>query len=228
MKSKKIPVAIATCALSSALLLGCADQAVDAYEPARADAGTGTADDAAAGMTTTHTVSAAVEPDAPYVSDGRRPAREPDVIYVPTPERVVDAMLNLAGVKEGDVLYDLGSGDGRIPIAAAQRFGVRGVGIDINPVRVREANANAEAAGVTDLVTFKEADLFQEDISEASVVTLYLLQSLNVKLRPKLLAELKPGTRIVSHAFDMADQWEPEQTQEIDGTRIFLWTVPER
>lgn len=226
MKSKKIPVAFAICALSSALLVACADQAINAYEPAGADGGTAQADSTAAPVNTTHTVTAAIEPDSPHAA--RAPSREPDVIYVPTPERVVDAMLNLAGVKEGDVLYDLGSGDGRIPIAAAQRFGVRGVGIDINPVRVREANANAESASVTDLVTFKEADLFEEDISEASVVTLYLLQSLNVKLRPKLLAELKPGTRIVSHAFDMADQWAPEQTQEIDGTRIYLWTVPER
>lgn len=225
MTSKKTLLALAICA---PFLLACADQAVNAYEPADGSATSSAAVDDDAAMNTTHTVTAAIGPDSPYAEGAPAPSREPDVIYVPTPEPVVDAMLNLAGVKEGDVLYDLGSGDGRIPIAAAQRFGVRGVGIDINPVRVREANANAETAGVTDLVTFKEADLFEEDISEASVVTLYLLQSLNVKLRPKLLAELKPGTRIVSHAFDMADQWEPEQTQEIDGTRIYLWTVPER
>ncbi|MCD9005116.1 class I SAM-dependent methyltransferase [Luteimonas sp. XNQY3] len=223
MKSKKPLIALAIC---TPFLLACADKAVNAYEPAD-----GSATSAAANkdpLNTTHTVTAEIGPDSPYAEGAPRPSREPDVIYVPTPEPVVDAMLNLAGVKEGDVLYDLGSGDGRIPIAAAQRFGVRAVGIDINPVRVREANANAETAGVTNLVTFKEADLFEEDISEASVVTLYLLQSLNVKLRPKLLAELKPGTRIVSHAFDMADQWTPEQTQEVDGTRIYLWTVPER
>ena len=220
--SKKSLLALAICA---PILLACADQAVNAYEPAGGSAAAVPAD---APVDTTHTVTAAIGEDAAAVSDAPRPAREPDVIYVPTPEPVVDAMLNLAGVRAGDVLYDLGSGDGRIPIAAAQRFGVRAVGIDINPVRVREANANAETAGVTDLVTFKEADLFEEDISEATVVTLYLLQSLNVKLRPKLLAELKPGTRIVSHAFGMADQWAPEQTQEVDGTRIYLWTVPER
>ena len=219
--SKKTLLALALCA---PILLACADQAVNAYEPADGSA----AAPADAPVDTTHTVTGAIGDDAAAVTDAPRPSREPDVIYVPTPEPVVDAMLNLAGVREGDVLYDLGSGDGRIPIAAAQRFGVRGVGIDINPVRVREANANAETAGVTDLVTFKEADLFEEDISEATVVTLYLLQSLNVKLRPKLLAELEPGTRIVSHAFDMADQWAPEQTQEVDGTRIYLWTVPER
>ncbi|MFL6587149.1 MAG: SAM-dependent methyltransferase [Luteimonas sp.] len=223
MKSKKTLIALAIC---TPFLLACADKAVNAYEPADGSATSAAANEDA--MNTTHTVTTAIGPDSPHAESAPRPSREPDVIYVPTPEPVVDAMLNLAGVKEGDVLYDLGSGDGRIPIAAAQRFGVRGVGIDINPVRVREANANAETAGVTNLVTFKEADLFEEDISEASVVTLYLLQSLNVKLRPKLLAELKPGTRIVSHAFDMADQWEPEQTQEVDGTRIYLWTVPER
>jgi len=213
--SKKTLIALAICA---PFLFACSEQAADADAPSNA------VDDASS----VPAVTADVVPGSAHGEGVPPPSREPDVIYVPTPEPVVDAMLNLAGVKEGDVLYDLGSGDGRIPIAAAKRFGVRGVGIDINPVRVREANANAQAAGVTDLVTFKEADLFQEDISDASVVTLYLLQSLNVKLRPKLLAELKPGTRIVSHAFDMADQWEPEKTQEVDGTRIYMWTVPER
>ncbi|MCD9028276.1 class I SAM-dependent methyltransferase [Luteimonas sp. BDR2-5] len=219
MKTSKALIAAAICV---PLLLACADQAVNAYDGEAAAAAP--ADD----LATTPTVTAEIGPDSPFAEGAPAPAREPDVIYVPTPEPVVDAMLNLAKVGEGDVLYDLGSGDGRIPIAAAQRFGVRGVGIDINPVRVREANANAERAGVTDLVTFKEADLFESDISEATVVTLYLLQSLNVKLRPKLLAELQPGTRIVSHAFDMAGHWEPEATETIDGTRIFLWTVPER
>lgn len=161
-------------------------------------------------------------------SDSPFGARTPDVIYVPTPDTVVAAMLELAQVGPGDVLYDLGSGDGRIPIAAARTHGIRAVGIDIDPVRIREANENAQAAGVTDLVTFREADLFESDISEASVVTLYLLQSLNVRLRPKLLAELKPGTRIVSHSFDMADEWEPEQTRRVDNRMIYLWTVPER
>lgn len=153
--------------------------------------------------------------------------REPDVLYVPTPQPVVDAMLKLAGVKRGDVLYDLGSGDGRIPVTAARRYGVRAVGIDINPERIAEANANARTAGVTKLVTFRNEDLFQADIRPATVVTLYLLDSLNEKLRPKLLRDLKPGTRIVSHAFRMGD-WEPERTQEVDGRMIFLWTVPKR
>lgn len=159
-----------------------------------------------------------------------RPAgvRTPDVVYVPTPEAVVQAMLELAAVDGNDVLYDLGSGDGRIPIAAAKQFGTRGVGIDIDPVRVREANANAIAARVTDLVSFRQQDLFESDFSEATVVTLYLLPALNLKLLPKLRAELRPGTRIVSHAFDMGEEWEPEQTREIDSSTIYLWTVPAR
>ena len=153
------------------------------------------------------------------------PKKEPDVIYVPTPQPVVDAMLKLARVKKGDVLYDLGSGDGRIPVTAAKTYGVRALGIDIDPQRIAEAHANAKAAGVTGLVTFRQADLFQQDLREASVVTLYLLPSLNLKLRPKLLSELKPGSRIVSHSFDMAD-WEPEARQDVNGSTIYLWTVP--
>lgn len=153
--------------------------------------------------------------------------KTPDVIYVPTPQHVVDEMLKLAEVKEGDVLYDLGSGDGRIPVTAAKEYGIRAVGIDIDPKRIAEARENARAAGVEDKVTFRNADLFASDISEASVVTLYLLESLNEKLRPKLLAELKPGTRIVSHAFGMGD-WEPEVRKDAQGSQIFLWRVPER
>ncbi len=175
-------------------------------------------------------VSALVEPraeigDVPAADE--LPERTPDVIYVPTPPDVVDAMLELAEVKAGDVLYDLGSGDGRIPIAAAKAHGVRGTGIDIDPQRIREANQNAKEAGVTDLVTFKQEDLFQTDFSDATVVTLYLLDSLNERLRPKLLAELEPGTRIVSHAFRMGD-WEPEQTVNVGPRTIYRWTVPER
>jgi precorrin-6B methylase 2 len=153
--------------------------------------------------------------------------KTPDVVYVPTPQPVVEAMLKLAKVQKGDVLYDLGSGDGRIPITAAREYGIRSVGIDIDPKRVAEAKANVEKAGVGDLVEIRQGDLFEADFSEASVVTLYLLDRLNEKLRPKLLAELKPGSRIVSHAFRMGD-WEPEAEQNIDGSMIYLWTVPER
>lgn len=155
------------------------------------------------------------------------PARTPDVIYVPTPQPVVEAMLEMAGVKKGDVLYDLGSGDGRIPITAAKSHGIRAVGIDIDPQRIAEANANAKQAGVTGLVSFRNEDLFEADFREASVVTLYLLPELNERLRPKLLRELKPGTRIVSHAFAMGD-WEPEAQREVDGRAVYFWTIPRR
>ena len=151
--------------------------------------------------------------------------RQPDVFYVPTPPAVVDAMLQLAHVTASDVVYDLGCGDGRIPIAAAQKYGARGVGIDIDPKRIEEANENAKAAGVTDKVRFLNDDLFTANISEATVVTLYLLPSLNEKLMPKLKKDLKPGTRVVSHAFMMGTEWQPEQKQEVAGRTIYLWTI---
>ena len=150
--------------------------------------------------------------------------RDPDVIYVPTPQEVVDAMLVLANVTAKDFVYDLGSGDGRIPITAAQKYGARGIGIDINPERIKEANENLAKAKVGDKVKFLNADLFETDISQATVVTLYLLPSLNIKLMPKLKA-LKPGTRIVSHSFDMGSEWPPEKTQEVNGRTIYYWTI---
>jgi SAM-dependent methyltransferase len=164
--------------------------------------------------------AAAPEPLSP-------PQRAPDVPYVPTPQAVVDEMLRLAAPKPGDVLYDLGCGDGRIVITAAKQFGVRGVGIDINPVRVGEARQNAKAAGVESQVQFRQQDLFETDLREATVVTLYLLPDVNLKLRPRLLEQLRPGTRVVSHAFDMGD-WKPEQTVNVDGSTVYLWTVPPR
>jgi len=151
----------------------------------------------------------------------------PDVIYVPTPYEVVDEMLKLAGVKKGDVLYDLGSGDGRIPVTAAKKFGIRAVGVDIDPQRIEEAKENAKKNGVAKLVEFRNEDLFRTRIADATVVTLYLLPDLNVKLRPRLLAELKPGTRIVSHQFDMGT-WKPERRVELGGRTIYLWTIPPR
>ncbi len=153
--------------------------------------------------------------------------RTPDVIFVPTPQEVVDAMLDVAKVTKNDVIYDLGSGDGRIPITAAKKFGARGIGIDIDPQRIKEATANAQKEGVTDKVKFLNQDLFTTDISEASVITLYLLPSLNVKLMPKLMKELKPGTRIVSHSFDMGD-WKPERTLDVNGRSVYYWTIPKR
>jgi ribosomal protein L11 methylase PrmA len=171
----------------------------------------------------------AFETNSPYQhlaqAQPRRPAQQPDVIFVPTPHEVVDDMLRLANVRKGDILYDLGSGDGRIAIAAAKKFGVRAVGIDIDPERIREANENARKAGVTNLVEFRQEDLFKADFREASVVTLYLLPDLNVKLRPRLWEELKPGTRIVSHQFDMGT-WKPEKRLESNGRVVYFWTIP--
>jgi SAM-dependent methyltransferase len=154
-----------------------------------------------------------------------RPHREPDVIYVATPQAVVEAMLRMANTQATDVVYDLGCGDGRVVITAAQKFGARGVGIDINPERLREANENARKAGVAGRVKFVEGDLFQTDLREASVVTLYLLTALNLRLRPRLWSQLKPGSRVVSHAFDMRE-WRPDREETVGGRTIFLWTLP--
>jgi len=151
--------------------------------------------------------------------------RSPDVIFVPTPNEVVQKMLELAKVTPNDVVYDLGCGDGRIVITAAQKYGARAVGVDIDPQRISEATANAKAARVTDKVKFIEGDLFETDISEASVVTLYLLTRLNEKLKPKLLKELRPGTRVVSHAFDMGD-WKPDETASVSASSVYLWRIP--
>jgi ubiquinone/menaquinone biosynthesis C-methylase UbiE len=163
-----------------------------------------------------------------------QPKKPLDVPYVPTTEEAVDAMLKLAEVKKGDIVYDLGCGDGRIVIAAAKNFGARGVGIDIDPQRIAEANANAKRAGVEKLVRFEENDLFKADFKEATVVTLFLLSSVNQKLKPKLLAELKPGTRVVSNTFDMGSDWKPEKEYTVPNTdddqflshHLYLWTIP--
>jgi len=152
-----------------------------------------------------------------------------DVIFVPTPQEVVDEMLRLANVTGRDVVYDLGSGDGRIPITAAKNFGARGVGIDICEIRIQEATANLKTAGVGDRVKFLKQDLFTTDISEATVVTMYLLPTLNLRLIPKLNKELKPGTRIVSHAFDMSIDGvvrAPRETRNVNGRTVYMWTTP--
>lgn len=157
--------------------------------------------------------------------------RKPDVIYYPTPPETVAEMLRLAKIKQGDVLYDLGSGDGRIPVAAAKQFGIRAVGIEIDPKLITEAEANARSAGVEELVRFRNEDMFRIDVSEANVVTLYLSEKLNVLLRPKLLRELRPGARIISHDFRMGD-WKPEQTVRVPWGKlyrtVYLWIVPVR
>jgi ribosomal protein L11 methylase PrmA len=155
------------------------------------------------------------------------PTRRPDVIYVPTPEAVVEAMLQVANVGKNDIVYDLGCGDGRIPVTAAKKYGATGVGIDIDPQRIKEAKENVAKNNVGDKVTIVQGDLFEQDLSRATVVTLYLLPSLNVKLMPKLMRELKPGTRIVSHAFDMGD-WKPEKELDVEGRKVYFWTIPKR
>jgi SAM-dependent methyltransferase len=149
-----------------------------------------------------------------------------DVPYVPTQQAVVDRMLDLGKVGKNDVLYDLGCGDGRIVVTAAKR-GARATGIDLNPERIAEAKANAKKARVEDRVSFKVGDLFQADVSPATVVTLYLLPDVNLKLRPRLWKQLKVGTRVVSHDFDMGPEWPPEKTEQVDGATIYLWTITE-
>jgi cyclopropane fatty-acyl-phospholipid synthase-like methyltransferase len=151
--------------------------------------------------------------------------KQPDVRYVPSPDSVVDAMLALAQVTAADVVYDLGSGDGRIPIVAAQRYGAFGVGVELDAKLNREAADNARKAGVTDRVRFLTQDLFEADISQATVVTLFLLPRINQELIPKLRRELRPGTRIVSHQFDMGERWPPEKSQDVNGLMIYLWTI---
>jgi SAM-dependent methyltransferase len=169
---------------------------------------------------------------APPVGGQQKPApgvqktlRAPDVLDQPTPLVAVRAMLDLAKVGPGDVVYDLGSGDGRIVITAARERGARGVGIDIDPVSIWLSTAQAKESGVTGRVEFRHEDLFEARIDDATVVTLYLLPALNVKLRPKLLADLKPGTRIVSYTWDMGD-WLPERVVDVNGYKVYLWTVP--
>jgi cyclopropane fatty-acyl-phospholipid synthase-like methyltransferase len=167
----------------------------------------------------------AVLPVAAQQATTQQPTRRPDIHWVPTPPAVVDAMLKLADVKPTDVVYDLGCGDGVIVATAAQKYGARAVGIDIDPQRVQEATERARKMGVSDKVTILQGDLFEADIKDASVVTLYLLTSLNIKLMPKLKRELKPGTRIVSQSFNMGDEWPPEKTIDVNGVPVHLWTI---
>lgn len=169
--------------------------------------------------------SACTNPGIAQVPVAPVPQRAPDVVFVPTPHDVVDEMLAVARVGPNDVLYDLGSGDGRIVIAAAKRFGIRATGIDIDPRRITESHFNADSAGVRNLTEFTNADLFETDLSEASVVTLYLLPELNVRLRPKLFSELRPGSRVVSHSFAMGD-WKADSTLMVDTRMVYFWVIP--
>jgi len=154
-------------------------------------------------------------------------SRSKDVAYVKTPQRVVERMLEMADVSETDVVYDLGSGDGRFVITAAQQYGARGVGIEIDPELIRTARAKARLAGVSDRVTFRQGNLFDVDLHNASVVTLYLQADLNLRLRPKLLLQLDPGDRVVSHDFGMG-AWSPDRTETLAGSTIYLWTISDR
>jgi SAM-dependent methyltransferase len=158
---------------------------------------------------------------APCASQG---PRKPDVVYEPTPPEVVDAMMRIADVRAGDVVYDLGCGDGRLVIEAARR-GARGVGVDIDPELVRVARANARAVGLDDRVEIREGDLFETDVRDATVVMLFLQPELNLRLRPRLLAQLRPGARIVSHWHDMGD-WKPDAEVHVSGRNVYLWNVP--
>lgn len=175
-------------------------------------------------MITLEDTGGAVEPipryEYPMAHDGV------DAPYVATPAALVDSMLALADVTAEDVVYDLGSGDGRIPIRAAQQYGARGVGIELRADLVEQARQNATEAGVADRVAFRQGDLFAADISEATVVTIYLLPSVNLDLRPKLLRELEPGTRVVSHDFHMGE-WRPARTKDVGSKRLYLWRVPD-
>jgi len=160
----------------------------------------------------------AAQPDAAEM-------HEAEVVYLPTPHPVVAAMLRLAGVSRSDVVYDLGSGDGRIPIAAARAYGARGVGIELDGRMIERARCNAREAGMERLVEFRQEDLFRADLREATVVTLFLFPEMNRRLRQKLVSELRPGTRIVSHRFGLGD-WPPERTIKTRGHPLLLWTVP--
>ena len=149
-----------------------------------------------------------------------------DVPYVPTAMPVVDQMLELAGVTADDIVYDLGSGDGRIVIRAVEKYGARGVGVEIDEALVEEARQNADSVGVADRVTFQHADLFDADISDATVVTLYLLPTINLRVRTKLFEELDPGTRVVSHDFDMGE-WQHDERVEVGNSTVYAWTIPD-
>ena len=210
---RSLPLSLRRALLSSLLLLGTAALAGCAQEQG-STASEGTADTAGVTLNT----------DPSTMTDSM--VLESDVPFVESPQPVVDKMLEIGNVTEADTLYDLGSGDGRIPITAAREYGAHGVGIEIKPDLVERARGNAQDAGVSDRVEFRQGDLFEADISDATIVTLYLLPSVNLELRPKLFRELAPGTRIVSHDFDM-DEWEPDTTWESDGDTVYRWTIPE-
>ncbi len=149
------------------------------------------------------------------------------VPFVPTPQDVVEGMLELAQVKKGDVVYDLGSGDGRIVVTAAKKYGVRAVGFEIDPDLIKQSREAVRKEGLEHLAEIREQDILTVDLSGATVVTMYLLPDVNMRLRPNVLSQLKPGSRVVSHAFDMGD-WKPDKVERVNGRTVYLWTIPER
>lgn len=175
---------------------------------------------------TPDTTQSTAEIQSPPGADTADSTVEADVPFVVTPQTTVDSILALANVSSDDVVYDLGSGDGRIPITAAEEYGARGVGIEIKPELVQRARENAKISGVSDKVEFRQQDIFEADFSEATVVTMYLFPEVNIKLRPMLFEQLDPGTRVVSHSFDM-DEWVPDTTIRVNGDVLYLWTIPE-
>ncbi len=183
----------------------------------------------AAGRSTPQTPPSRGAPP-PLTTQPVTPLHPPDVIFLPSDDAVVDGMLKLASVRKSDVVYDLGCGDGKIVIAAARKYGARAVGVDIDPERIKEATANVQQAGVGDKVTLVLGDIFDPAVSihDATVVTLFLLPSLNQRLRPRLLSDLAPGTRVVSNSFDMGRDWPPARTQQVGNFTIYLWTIPRR
>ncbi len=174
---------------------------------------------------TPDTTQSAAEIQSPEIESADSTV-EADVPFVVTPQTTVDSILALAKVSSDDVVYDLGSGDGRIPITAAEEYGARGVGIEIKPELVQRARENAKISGVSDKVEFRQQDIFEADFSEATVVTMYLFPEVNIQLRPMLFEQLEPGTRVVSHSFDM-DEWVPDTTIRVNGDVLYLWTIPE-
>jgi len=178
---------------------------------------------AAAGLKTFDSLDLILTPEVAQAQDLESKKIVP---FVPTPQEVVDKMIDLAGVKKGDVVYDLGSGDGRIVITAAKK-GARAVGFDVDGDLVKESRENIRKAGVQELAEIRQQDILTVDLSGASVVTMYLLPDVNLKLRPNVLSQMKPGSRVVSHAFDMGD-WKPDKTERVDGRTIYLWTVPSK
>lgn len=225
MKRVKSAVRVATVAVAVGAMgvLGCAStgRAGDSRESdARLD---GSSTRALTGEEQTRAAEAA-GPVAAIPAAAKAEARTPDVVFVPTPEDRVQAMLDMAQVKKGQKLYDLGCGDGRIAVAAARDHGARAVCIDIDPERIADARRNVKENGVEHLVEVRQGDLFETDFSDADVVTLYLLPSLNEKLRPQLQRQLKNGARIVSHSFDMGT-WKPDQEREVSGAKLYLWQI---